>query len=111
MGVVWLSVAMGDTRRALHTALCLRDMRLFTEEQKWGICVCGADLCEEVYVVMMVVCNNITRFLRTVNVSHVNHTHTLTHTLAHSLTHSHTHTHRSAAELSRRLAAVTGAHG
>ena len=40
MGVVLLSVAMGDTRRALHTALCLRDMRLFTEEQKWGMCVC-----------------------------------------------------------------------
>lgn len=107
MGVVWLSVTMGDTRKALHTALCLRDMRLFTEEQKWGmcVCVCGVDLCEEVYVVMMVVCNIITRFLRTVNVSHVNHTRTLTHTFAHS------HTHRSAAELSRRLAAVTGAHG
>ena len=40
VGVVWLSVAMGDTRRALHTALCLRDMRLFTEEQKWGMCAC-----------------------------------------------------------------------
>ena len=40
MGVVWLSVTMGDTRRALHTALCLRDMRLFTEGQKWGMCVC-----------------------------------------------------------------------
>jgi len=36
MGVVWLSVAMGDGRRALHTALCLRDMRLFSEKQKWG---------------------------------------------------------------------------
>lgn len=40
MGVVWLSVAMGDGRRALRTALCLRDMRLFTEKQKWGECVC-----------------------------------------------------------------------
>ena len=50
MGVVWLSVAMGDGRRALRTALCLRDMRLFTEKQKWGVCVfvcvceCGCDL-------------------------------------------------------------------
>lgn len=36
MGVVWLSVAMGDKRKALHVMLCLKDMSLFTHEQKWG---------------------------------------------------------------------------
>ena len=38
MGVVHLSVAMGDKRTALHTMLRLRDKRLFSTEQKWGEC-------------------------------------------------------------------------
>ena len=52
------------------------------------VCVCGADLCEEVHVVRMVgiYSNIITRFLRTVDVSHTNQPNTLTHTHAHTLT-------------------------
>lgn len=36
LGVIQLAVSAGNTRLALHTLLSLRDMRLFTETQKWG---------------------------------------------------------------------------
>jgi hypothetical protein len=36
VGVVHLSVAVGDKRTALRTMLQLRDKRLFNAKQKWG---------------------------------------------------------------------------
>ena len=36
VGVVQLSVAMGDKRQALMVLLCLKDLSLFINQQKWG---------------------------------------------------------------------------